>query len=565
MGLTATHLLRYPELADAPNVPLDMAELAADLEAELGTRIAAGAVLDTGQVGQRRAGRVLVPADFTDLGLAAPAGLWNLTDLTDASGNSRALSNKGSVPFGKGITGATTEAAVFAGSTAQALYRADEAALRIGMGSLGCWFRTGKRSTDQMLMSAWHPTVANRRFYLALTSGNLVAAAIGTEGTGSQQTATGTTDGADDRWHFAVMTNDGTMTRLYVDGVLEASLATGPMNVTAGAVFNIGAAYADGGTAAISPSYGRIDEAFLTPEVLTEDQIRLLMCVKLTHGATRTPRRAGVMVRRRRRGVVLAASDFTGLGLAQPKRIYNLSHATGPGDYGGDLGSDGLNLTQVGSPAFGIAGPDGKGQGAVNFDGATQYLHQSDTGLPSGTAARTLLAWFKTTLATGTPTIISYGGSGTDELLYVNAGAIYSRQASSTVFAADGQWHFAALVGDNAAADGVKTKLYLDGRLVGGSTLLSAITLAGATAFRIGYRTNGTGFFAGQLARAVVSAEAPTPDQIAAIYAKGSQDLGLSPYNAGDYVERLDATGLYVLADRGTLEDQEQVELEVAA
>ena len=85
-------------------------------------------ILDVGQAGQIKAGRILTAADFTAMGLSAPLGLWNLSDLTDASGNGRALTNKGAVPFGPGITGAATEAAVFAGSTAQALYIADTGA-----------------------------------------------------------------------------------------------------------------------------------------------------------------------------------------------------------------------------------------------------------------------------------------------------------------------------------------------------------------------------------------------------------------------------------------------------
>jgi hypothetical protein len=62
-------------------------------------------VLDVGMSGQVRAGRQLALADFTALGLAAPTGLWNLSDLTDASGNARALVNKGAVTFAPGING----------------------------------------------------------------------------------------------------------------------------------------------------------------------------------------------------------------------------------------------------------------------------------------------------------------------------------------------------------------------------------------------------------------------------------------------------------------------------
>ena len=56
-------------------------------------------VLDVGLSGQIRAGRQLTAADFTNIGLAAPLGLWNLSDLTDVSGNGRNLLNKGAITF----------------------------------------------------------------------------------------------------------------------------------------------------------------------------------------------------------------------------------------------------------------------------------------------------------------------------------------------------------------------------------------------------------------------------------------------------------------------------------
>ena len=48
-------------------------------------------VLDVGLANQIRAGRQLTAADFTNMGLSAPLGLWNLSDLTDVSGNGRNL------------------------------------------------------------------------------------------------------------------------------------------------------------------------------------------------------------------------------------------------------------------------------------------------------------------------------------------------------------------------------------------------------------------------------------------------------------------------------------------
>ena len=108
-------------------------------------------VLDVGVVNQVRAGRQLTLADFTNLGLSAPAGLWNLSNLTDVSGNGRTLVNKGSVPFATGINGAASTAAQFSGNTGQALYIADTGAadpFRIKTGSLGMLVPDGEARDD---------------------------------------------------------------------------------------------------------------------------------------------------------------------------------------------------------------------------------------------------------------------------------------------------------------------------------------------------------------------------------------------------------------------------------
>src|SRR6476646_4386940 len=105
--------------------------------------ISALPVLDVGLANQIRAGRQLLPIDFTNMGLLAPAGLWNLSDLADVSGNGRNLLNKGAVPFGVGINGIAASAAVFSGAAAQGLYIADTGVsdpFRIRSGSIGCWF-----------------------------------------------------------------------------------------------------------------------------------------------------------------------------------------------------------------------------------------------------------------------------------------------------------------------------------------------------------------------------------------------------------------------------------------
>ena len=556
-GSTPKLQLPYPTPDDTVDVPRDVRALADALDPRLPASGASGvlnarAVLDVGMPGQIRAGRQLTAADFTALGLSAPIGLWNLSDLTDVSGNGRNLTNKGAVPFGVGINGAAATAAVFAGSTGQALYIADTGAadpFRIRTGSWGCWFRTAKRGVVQTTVSKL--SAAASAYTMAVHSSNalLVYVHDGTSGF----SLIGTSDVSDDRWHFGVATADGSALRLYVDGMLEATAAFGALN-SAAAPLNIGAEKADAAVAAANPHYGRVDEAFVTADVLSDDQVRVLYCAKLAHGYALTPTRATLNVRRRRRGGAFAVADFP----TQPLRLYNFTNQGV-----NDEGSNGVTLTQ-GAAYYG-PGADGVANGSRGYNG-TGSDSATDAGLPAGTAARSYGCWFKTATATGA-TAFGWGTTGTgDARLVFTPTAVQTYSGADLItgpFATDGQWHQAIVVEDNAAGDGLRRKFYLDGRLVGGSTVLNAIVLAGANAFRVGAAPNGAAPFTGQVDGAFVCGYALTFEQVAALYAKGSQALAPSPKSEGDHVESFDATSVYATFD--ALDSTAQVDMGVAA
>ena len=129
--------------------------------------------------------------------------------------------------------------------------------------------------------------------------------------------------------------------------------------------------------------------------------------------------------------------------------------------------------------------------------------------------------------------------------------------------AMDGQWHFAVAVEDNGALDGVKRKLYVDGRLVGISTVMNALTLAGANRFRINAYADGTSGQSQQIDGVFVCGYALTSEQIATLYAKSLLALLPSPKNVGDHIEAMDAASL--LATFDTLDTNAQVDVGVAA
>lgn len=529
-------------------------------------------ILDTGQAGQIRAGRQLALTDFSTL-LAAPTtpvGLFNLGSTANL-GSGGVLTNKGAVPLtATGIEGVSNAAAQFTGATSQALYIADTGStdpFRIKTGTWGCWFKTAKRGAAQALVTKWSLTAGQAVFLLRIESGNYVTAFISADGTAALGGVPGPTDVCDDRWHFAAASFDGSMLRVYVDGLLESTLGIQALMFSGPGPFNIGAFAADGATVASSPHFGRIDEAFVTADVLSADQLRLLYAAKIVHGYQQLPRLAAVGIRRRNRGAVLVAGapDFP----SQPLRLHNYI-----GGLLTDLGANNVSMvTNVGTGVqVAAAGPDGAQANSYAMSGAHTGLSATDAGLPSGTSTRSYGVWMRTS-SQQTAGIMAWGTITTGDTRIVMqtnggvAGALTATNAtdniSTTLPLWDGSWHFVVVVEDNTAADGIKRKLYMDGRLVGGSTGIVSVTLAGANKYRVGANSDGTFPFTGGIGPSFVHNIALTAEQIAVLYQKSSTELAQSLIEPGRFLEGMDATNLYVSFD--TLPSNYRADVAVAA
>ena len=747
--------------------------------------LSAQPVLDNGIWQNLRAGKGrLSLSDFvTTLGLKAPAGLWFLnSSMNDSSGNNRSLTNKGGVGFTTNHDGAGNSAAQFTGSAAQVLYRNDTGSsdpFRIFGGSWGCWFRTAKRGSWQALMGKYSTAAGQRMYWTQIVPANVIITEISHDGTASSTGAYGTTDVCDDRWHFVVVTFDGAMQRIYVDGLLEGTSAYTNWIFYGSAPFNIGGVGADNSNTTINPFFGAIDDVFVTNDLLTDDQVRFLYSSKTNHGLGKAPTTASVNVRRLRKGGALAVGDFP----TPPLRLHNLTNGSSadqgsnavpltnpaitrlgaftpfmagivapPGNpaqltvpaagipagstilvfgcvaanypatitavtdtrnnvwtkrgsetlgvfvlecqvttalVSGDLirvtwsttasmwgmggiwcskcsfdtmaqgtyagtaadggaittapggglvlgvfgvpnaspspvpslsavgagytnetgattvspgeGSGGWDwmskngtggvvedatgtFTTAGSARYGAtiaytaappplsAGADGSQNGAVAFNGSVS-LGSTDAGLPSGTAARSYGCWLKlpaSLVTSGNYVAIGWGTTSTADARLIagypsvgQIGCISGSDAVSGGVAIDGQWHFAVCTEDNAAADGVKRKLYLDGKVVAGSTVLNPITLGGATSFRVGANSQGGGSpFTGQIDSVFVCDYALTGPQIAQLYAKGSEALATSSKDSGSHIEGMDGGTIYTIFD--PLESQHQVDLAVS-
>lgn len=530
--------------------------------------ITAQPVSDVGIINQIRAGRQLTVADFTNMGLSAPVALWNLSNLNDSSGNARNLSNKGSVPFGVGITGAAASAAVFAGSTAQALYFPDAGGadpFRLKTFTVGMWFRTARRSiANQSLIGKWSSTSGQQGpFLIEVDGNNKVQTYLTFNGTAANPLTPSITDVCDDRYHFIVFTYDGMRAILYIDGQREV------VNFTSGVLFGGSGALGIGGrasdanaTAITNPNFGRLDEMFFLGEVATDEQQRNLYCASIPHALGAVPSSVSMSVRRKRRGAALVAADFP----VQPLRLYNFANGVLT-----DEGSQNVPLTNPSGYGF-HSGPDGRPNHAIFVPGTGAGLQAADASLPLGNATRSYGCWFKC-FGTTIQTMISWGNQSTpassDLRLQVITGQIRSlsggdNNTATNVIVADGLWHFAVVVYDNGAADGVRHKLYLDGELVGSSSVVgNPLVSGGATGFRVGIESAGVNLFNGDLDVAFVLGIALTYEQQLALYDKSAQVLALSPDSAENYIEAMESSRL--LATFDSKETVEAINLSVMA
>ena len=360
----------------------------------------------------------------------------------------------------------------------------------------------------------------------------------------------------DNYWHHVVTTYDGTRLVLYLDGKYENSGNLFGLMTPSSGPLNIGSLYADGATNASNPMLGRVDEAFITADVLSEEQVRNLYCVKIPHTLPTLPLRTSLNVHRRVRGAALAAADFP----TPPLRLYNFS--------AGSLGDEGTNnqVLTNGNACVSVSGVDGNAGNAFAFDNG-RTLFGTDAGLPNALATRSFGFWFKCITAPAAGYVLfSYGqtAGSTDERVSINSTGIGAQSGADN---AQGpvlspRWHFVTVVEENAPIDGVKRRLYIDGRVAATSNVLNPVTLGGAGHFRVGSNVDGSSMFQGQMDAVFVCDYALTPEQIIKLYTKSVVAYPPSPKSAGEHIEGIFSNNL--LATFDTLEPQHTVDLSVA-
>ena len=158
---------------------------------------------------------------------------------------------------------------------------------------------------------------------------------------------------------------------------------------------------------------------------------------------------------------------------------------------------------------------------AMTLNGSTQWVTAPTVGLPTGSADRTVMGWFKTSSA-GWIYLLAYGTSGADHDLfsvYLNSGVFtINNWTENRTFGSgfnNGAWHhFAASLISNIV------RVYVDGVLTGAPSNLSCTTPASSTLY-LGSNLAGSAGWVGSLDSPAFWSRGLTSDEVVALHAAG--------------------------------------------
>jgi hypothetical protein len=154
------------------------------------------------------------------------------------------------------------------------------------------------------------------------------------------------------------------------------------------------------------------------------------------------------------------------------------------------------------------------------------------------------------------------------ELLYIDGSGVLNgtggvNTAVGNTTMTDEKWHHVVNVSDNAAADGAKRKLYVDGIEIGQSLTLDSVTLVGAGGFRLFSYPAGAGGMAQQLHSAFVIPVALTAEQVRAVYNYSVQEMAPSPKDESSHIEAVELGRLLAIFDQ--IEASDKIDMAVMA
>jgi outer membrane protein assembly factor BamB len=360
-----------------------------------------------------------------------------VTTALDASGHNRPATYAGGVQLGVpgALTTSSDTAASFDGSTGKATV-ADDAATRLnGPFTIEFWANQNAFvGPTPGLLGKGAGTGANGYLIYARTDGRLSFKRSGLE---TMTTANALVTGA---WHLFTLTSDGTTTRWYVDGGLNASAARAYSTDTTTKPLTLGQAD--------KPGNNRLDEVALYPSALSAGQIA--NHYSLATSAPPSPYASMVTTD--------GATAYWRLG--EPPGAITAADASSHGHVGTYSGG-----TQLGVPGALVGANDT----AASFDGITGQVSVPDDVALRLNGGFSVEFWAnQNAFANAFPGVVIKGDATTKDgyLIYATPDGrlSYKRDASESLTGpgvlVTGQWHHFVLT-----YDGDKVRWFVDGAL----------------------------------------------------------------------------------------------------
>lgn len=370
--------------------------------------------------------------------------------------------------------------------------------------SVSLWFKTSSTGENLLFSNeGYHAVYMN----FGGVSGKMTAFFDGSSG-GNPSTALSYNDNT---WHHMIATNNGTTTKLYIDGKKVLDFSETFAAATSTQPFVLGAQY----TGATSFYTGSLDELKVYTAALSESEILIDL-------------NAGSAINFNTGTGVEAAQLSDGAG-NPPVGYWKLDENTGTTSV---VDSSGNNLT--GTLAGSMTAADwvpGNIGSALDFDGTDDAVSFGTTSvLKFGSGNFTYSAWVKTSATGATDVYIADSNNATAERLLYTGGAntavCFARDASGnsatatgTTTITNGVWHHLACV-----RSGSSVYIYVDGRLEGSGTngSVGSTDTTPAASTTIAKRDNAAGLnMAGLMDEVKIYNYARTAAQVAYDYNRG--------------------------------------------
>jgi RHS repeat-associated protein len=179
-----------------------------------------------------------------------------------------------------------------------------------------------------------------------------------------------------------------------------------------------------------------------------------------------------------------------------------------------DATTSGIHGSAVGSPLYSTDSREGTH--SLVTDGSTQYIDLGNPStFPSGTSARTISAWAKTNIATGSGVIFGYGSPSTTQAFYIGMngtsliGGSFGNSLTVTNFWTTGVWRHICMT-----YDGTTVRLYADGVEVSSASRAWGVVLSRAY---IGRHVNNSNYWNGSIDDVRIYNTALSASQVAAL------------------------------------------------